>query len=183
MRSTGSPRSAGERRGTRRSRLADRLSALEAFGGGAASEAGKASALFRGLSVLSKGIGVTAVVGDALTVIDPPDEGALGNVDRAAAGVNGTLIAATLAGAEIPVAGQVLLVGTGMYLAGNYLYHHWDGFKNVCDTVGHTTVEAGKWVGHTAERAWDGAGQAAETTTHAVTHVADDAWDGIKSIF
>lgn len=159
--------------------LAQRLSALEAFGGDAAGLARNASWLTRGLSGLSKGIGVTAVAGDVLTVLDPPDEGALGWVDRGAAGVNGALITANLLTDEIPVVGEVTIAVTGAYLAGNYLYHHWGAFHDACDTVGHATVDAAKWVGSTAVDVAHDVSDVAQD----VGDVASDAWDGITSIF
>ena len=163
--------------------LAQRLEALEAFGGGASSDARAASLLFRSLGALSKGIGVTAIVGDALTVLNPPDKGAMGWVDRGAAGVNGTLIAVNLMTDEIPVVGEVVIVGTGIYLAGNYLYHHWDAFHDVADTVGHATVDTLKWVGHTASDVAHDVGDVASSVTHDVGDAASDAWDGVKSLF
>lgn len=55
---------------------------------------------------------------------------------------------------EIPVAGEVVMVGTGVYLAGDYLYHHWTPFRNVCDGVGHGTVTAAKAVGSGVTKGW-----------------------------
>jgi hypothetical protein len=104
-----------------------------------------ATPALRGLSRVAGG---TAILGDVATLIKPEDSGVMGGVDRTAAGVNGTLVALDLAGAEIPVAGEVLIVGTGIYLGGDYLYHHWKPFHDVCDTVGHATATAVKDTGH-----------------------------------
>ena len=42
---------------------------------------------------------------------------------------------------ELPGVGEVALAATGMYLAGDYLYHHWAPFHDVADEVGHATVK------------------------------------------
>lgn len=72
----------------------------------------------------------------------------MGWVDRGAAGVNGGLLAANLFVDEIPVAGEVMMIGTGVYLGGDYLYHHWKPFHNAVDAVGHGTVTVTKDIGH-----------------------------------
>jgi len=105
----------------------------------------------RGLSYALGGLGVLA---DAGTVISPQDSGAMGWVDRGAAGVNGALLIANMATDEIPVVGEVTLIGTGLYLAGDFLYHHWTPFHDVANDVGHATVTAVDWTGHKAASAW-----------------------------
>ena len=104
-----------------------------------------------GLSYALGGLGVLA---DAGTVISPQDSGAMGWVDRGAAGVNGALLIANMATDEIPVVGEVTLIGTGVYLAGDFLYHHWTPFHNVANDVGHATADAAEWTGHKAASAW-----------------------------
>jgi hypothetical protein len=104
-----------------------------------------------GLSYTLGGLGVLADVG---TVISPQDSGALGWVDRGAAGVNGALLIANMATDEIPVVGEVTLIGTGLYLAGDFLYHHWTPFHDVANDIGHGTVKAVDWTGHQAASAW-----------------------------
>ncbi len=128
------------------------------------------------LSVAKYGLGATAIVGDVFTMISPEDSGAMGWVDRGAAGANAALVTGDLAvtagvfGAEatIPVAGEVLMVGTAAYLAGDYLYHHWEPFRNVCNTVADTTVSVVKDVGH-----------AASDVGHGVANVAEDVWNAV----
>jgi hypothetical protein len=83
----------------------------------------------------SKVLGGSAIIGDVDTIFNPPDEGVMGNVDRGVAGVN-----AALTTAEIPVAGQVVMIGTGVYLGGDYLYHHRPWFHDMCNTVGHAVA-------------------------------------------
>lgn len=104
--------------------------------------------------VLSYGMGAAGGVGDLGTVISPEDKGVMGNVDRTAAGVNGALLIANMATDEIPVAGEVTMAATGIYLGGDYLYHHWGAFHDACNTVGHGVATAGKAVGHAASSAW-----------------------------
>ena len=41
-----------------------------------------------------------------------------------------------------------------MYLAGDYLYHHWTPFRDVADEVGHATVKVTDEAGHVARSAW-----------------------------
>jgi uncharacterized protein YukE len=47
----------------------------------------------------------------------------------------------------IPVAGEVVMIGTGVYLAGDFLYHHWTPFRDVANAVGHGTVRVVKDIG------------------------------------
>jgi hypothetical protein len=42
----------------------------------------------------------------------------------------------------MPGVGEVALAATGMYLAGNYLYHHWTPFHDVADAAVHVADEA-----------------------------------------
>jgi hypothetical protein len=106
--------------------------------------------IWRGIGIGSDALGI---VGDTYTEIKPEDNGAMGWVDRGVAGVNLGLSGADLLGlvgvtAEVPVAGQVVLVGTGLYLGGDYLYHHWTPFHDVADAVGHGTVSVAKGIWH-----------------------------------
>ena len=105
----------------------------------------------RGLSYTLSGLGLVADVG---TIISPQDKGAMGLADRGAAVVNGALITADVALDVLPGVGEVALAATGMYLAGDYLYHHWAPFRDVADEVGHATVEVGDDIGHRARSAW-----------------------------
>jgi hypothetical protein len=115
------------------------------------------------------------LTGDYFTLRKPEDDGAMGVVDRSVAGVNaaaagvdgGYLIAGMVVGStgEIPVVGEVVLVGTGLYLGGDYLYYHWTPFRDVCNDVGHATVAGADAVGHAAAGA------------------AKGVWHGITSIF
>jgi uncharacterized protein YukE len=128
-----------------------KLDAFDAFSPGWLRAAAGNIGAVRGLSTTLTGLGLIA---DAGTMISPQDKGTMGWVDRGAAGVNGGLLVANLAMDEIPVAGEVVMIGTGAYLAGDYLYHHWTPFRNVCDDVGHGTVTVAKDVGHAASSGW-----------------------------
>jgi hypothetical protein len=48
----------------------------------------------------------------------------------------------------VPVAGQVLVLGTGLFMAGDYLYTHEAWFRDGVDTVGHA-------VSGVAEEVWN----------------------------
>lgn len=167
---------------------------LEAAAGDTASAASSATRLAQGLSGLSKVLGVTAIAGDVLTVLDPPDDGVMGYVDQGAAGINGGLIAANLLMDEIPVVGEVVMIGTGLYLAGNFLYHNVQWFHDGCDAVADATVTAAKWVGHEAADAYHATTQALSTAADDVVAAGEDllddagdlassGWDAVTSIF
>jgi hypothetical protein len=113
--------------------------------------------------------GPIAVWGDILTIMDPPQAGAMGWVDRTVAGTNAAVVGADtvlsigqLAGVEAlaelslgPV-GAVVAVGTGLYLAGAYAYRHWAWFRDdIARPIGHAVVHAVTDVGHWARDAWD----------------------------
>lgn len=126
----------------------------------------RSTAIWKGVGIGSDALGI---VGDGYTLWKPEDGGTMGNVDRGVAGVNMALSGADLLGlagatAEVPVAGQVILIGTGVYLGGDYLYHHWTPFRNVCNDVGHATIAG------------------ADHVAHAVSSGAKDIWHGITSL-
>jgi len=112
----------------------------------------------------SRVFGGLAITGDVLTMIDPEDKGAMGVVDRTAAGVNaaavGTSIGYELLTAnsldEVPVVGEVVMVadvGTGIYLAGDFLYHNFKPFHDVCNTVGSGVASAADATAHGVSKA------------------------------
>jgi hypothetical protein len=97
-----------------------------------------------------------AVLGDLYTLWKPEDGGASGWIDRGAAlgnmGAAG-LDLAELGGLEfsaavIPGVGEVVGVGTGLSLGGDWLYHHWTPFHDVADDVGHGVVSVAKDTWH-----------------------------------
>ena len=106
-------------------------------------------------------LGGLAIAGDVLTMVDPEDKGAMGVVDRTAAGVNalavgtGLLVDANTLDA-IPVVGEVVMVadvGTGIYLAGDFLYHNFKPFHDVCNTVGSGVASAADATAHGVSKA------------------------------
>lgn len=113
------------------------------------------------------------LVADVLTVINPEADGARGWSLRGAAIVNGGLIAADTLGPllginaladGIPVVGEVVMVGTGLYLAGDWMYHNVAWFKNGCDAVGHA-VSTG------VSKAVDGVKHLGSSIGHAISSI------------
>ena len=85
----------------------------------------------------------------------------MGEVDRGVAVINAGLISAELVMGGIPVVGEVALAATGIYLASDFLYHHWTPFLDVANDIGHSAVTAvegdpimAKDAGHAAASAW-----------------------------
>jgi hypothetical protein len=89
-----------------------------------------------------------AVLGDIGTLVDPGASGAEGTVNRVAAGANiaGTAVASSgeldvvaslNAGDEIPVYGEVVAVGSGVYLAGDFVYDERHAIGHFFDSFGH----------------------------------------------
>lgn len=140
--------------------------ALEGVRGGGMPGTGVIGALGRLAAVLG-------VAADVMTIIDPGvDNEVEGAGLRVTAGVNivGTGMAfapalATLVGINavadwIPVVGQVVMVVSGLILAGDYIYHHWDGISHfVTDTVPDAVGSAA-----------DAVGDALSDGAHAVGH-------------
>ncbi len=125
--------------------------------------------------VAGPGLGVLGMAADVDTFIHPGThaEGySTGEIwaNRGASAVNFASTAAVLsaplleeggtlaminAGADwIPGVGEVVMVGTGLYLAGDYLYHHWKPFKHVVDGTVHKVENAAKDTWGAAKSAW-----------------------------
>ena len=132
-------------------RSGGKLDAWYAFAPGWLKAAAGSITQIRGLSYTLSGLGLIA---DAGTIVSPQDKGALGLADRFVGLINGGLITADLAMDVFPGVGEVALAATGMYLTGDYLYHHWTPFHDVADDVGHVTVKVADGIGHTARSAW-----------------------------
>jgi hypothetical protein len=118
-------------------------------------------------------LGGLAILGDLATVVDPEDKGAMGWVDRSAAGINaaavGTGLVSDLMEAnmldDMPVVGEVVMVadvGTGIYLAGDFLYHNVKPFHDVCNAVGSGVASAADATAHGVSKA-----------AHSVAHFFD----------
>lgn len=103
-------------------------------------------------------VGTATAVGDVASKV----------LDRAAAGVNGALVIANMATDEITVVGEVTMIGTGVYLGGDYLYQHWPWFHDTANTVGHAVASAATTTVHAL-------GSAASATGHALS----SAWNTV----
>jgi hypothetical protein len=142
-----------------------RLDAAEAFTKQGADEA--ANLLGEGgireggaLDAAGKFFGGVAIISDALTVINPGESGARGTVTRVVAGVNGVTTLAAMTGTLaavggidasvgwVPVAGQVVIVGTGLYLAGDWAYNNIKPFHDFVNTAASDTVSVAKTAWH-----------------------------------
>ncbi len=66
---------------------------------------------------------------------------------EASEAVEGGLVALNASMDWIPGAGEVVIVGTGVYLAGDVLYHHVALFHDAANAVGHATVRAADDIG------------------------------------
>lgn len=128
-----------------------KIDAWDAFAPAWLRTAAGSLAEIKGLSYTLGGLGLVA---DAGTLISPQDKGAMGTADRIVAGTNGALIVLNMTLDEIPVVGEVTLAATGVYLAGDYLYHHWTPFRDVANDVGHATVKVTDGLVHGAKSAW-----------------------------
>jgi uncharacterized protein YukE len=121
--------------------------------------------------------GPIAIAGDVLTMIHPSQSGAMGWVDRGDAGVNAAVVGADTAGAvgealgvdalaslSLGPVGVGIAVGTGLYLAGSYLYAHDAWFRNdLANPVGHFFAGVGEGTAHVAAE-----------TYHGVVHLGSD---------
>jgi len=112
------------------------------------------------LDMAGKFFGGLAIFSDALTVINPGEDGAHGTVTRVVAGVNGVATLAAMTGTLaavgaidasvgwVPVAGQVVIVATGLYLAGDWAYNNVQPFHDFVDSAASDTVSVAKTTWH-----------------------------------
>jgi hypothetical protein len=143
---------------------------------------GGLSGFFAGASHAMAALGV---VGDVWTLVDPGvDNETEADVLRGSAAANLVGIGAVEFGAEaaalvgldaavgwVPVAGQIVLVVSGLVLAGDWVYHNWDTVKGwagdvsnfVTDTVPDALGDAADAVGDAASDTADALGDAAST--------------------
>ena len=130
------------------------------------------------------------MVGDALTIVDPGVANKTeGRALQVTAGANmvgtGMAFSATLLGANavvdwVPVAGQVVMVATGLILAGDYVYHHWDQITHGVSTAYHATTHAVSTAYHATTHAL---GSAASATGHALSSAGSAVGHVFSSIF
>ncbi|MBO0685144.1 MAG: hypothetical protein J2P45_18485 [Candidatus Dormibacteraeota bacterium] len=104
-----------------------------------------------------------AVVGDIFTIIHPGQTGGEGTALQVAAGANiggtvATLGAINAATDWIPVGGEVVAAGSGLFLAGDWAYHNIPAFHDFANTVGHDTVTVADDTWHGVEHAGSSVG-------------------------
>jgi hypothetical protein len=121
-----------------------------------------------GIEWAGRALGGLGLAADAGTLITPQDAGTVGWADRGAAVVNGGFLTADLLGADavmtvIPGVGEVAIAVTGVYLAGDFWYHHWTPFRDAVNASGHIIVKVADATGHAAVRVADDAAHAAST--------------------
>ena len=89
------------------------------------------------LSAAGRGLGVVAIIGDAMSIKNPDGTGAERSINRGMAAANAVGTAAGLLGANaadwVPVVGWGIAAATGVYLTGDYAYHHWTPFRHFVD--------------------------------------------------
>jgi hypothetical protein len=84
----------------------------------------------------------------------------------------------------IPGVGEVAIAATGIYLAGDFLYHHRTPFRDAVNASGHAIATAADATGHAATEAADSTGHAAFKAADDVGHAASSAWDStVGSLF
>lgn len=145
------------------------------------------------IGALGKFAAGLAVVGDVLTIIDPGVKNPVeGNALRGAAGLNiagtgmafattlGPLVGINAVADWVPVVGEVVMVGTGLFLAGDYVYHHWDGIKHGLGTAYQATTHALGTAYHATTHAL---GTAASATGHALSSAGHAIGDAFSSVF
>jgi hypothetical protein len=120
---------------------------------------GKAADWISGVRGASAALGAVGILGDVTDILSPQDAGTMGWADRGVAVTNAGFLTADLVGADlvmdaIPGVGEVAIAATGLYLAGDFLYHHWTPFHDVAHDIGHATVTSIRGIGHEAASAW-----------------------------
>lgn len=145
------------------------------------------------IGALGKFAGAVGIVGDVFTIIDPGVKnkyeaaGLRGTAVLNAAGT-GMAFSTTLLGANavadwVPGVGEVVMVGTGAILAGDYIYHHWDQITHGLGTAWHWTSHAAStayhWTTHAASTAYHATTHALGTGFHAATHFVGSLFSGL----
>lgn len=137
------------------------------------------------IGALGKFAGGLAVVGDVFTIVDPGVKNKTeANVLRGTAALNivgtGMAFSTTLLGVNavadwVPGVGEVVMVGTGLILAGDYVYHHWSQITHGLSTAYHATTHALGTAYHATTHALSTAasatGHALSSAGHAIGHV------------
>jgi uncharacterized protein YukE len=139
-----------------------------------------------------------AYAGDIMTLINPGHGGAVEQgLNRGAAAVNlvgttavvagmvdsaglvgtaGALLGVDAALGWVPVAGQVLLVASGLVLAGIWAYDNVKPFHDFCNSAASETV-------HVAQDAWNGASHEVSNVGHSVENAFGGAAHAVTGFF
>jgi uncharacterized protein YukE len=147
------------------------------------------------LDVLGKVAIPVAVATDVMTIWNPGHGSAFEqNLNKGAAGANlvgigvwgataidgaamgGALLGVDAALGWVPVAGQVLLVVSGLVLAGIWAYDNVKPFHDFCNAVGSETV-------HVAQDAWNATTHEASNIGHSVQNAFGGAAHAVTSFF
>lgn len=134
------------------------------------------------LDIIGKVAIPVAIISDVTTLINPgPGGDGEQLVTRVAAGANligsvvvgadmlgvgGGLLAADAALGWVPVAGQVLLVASGLVLAGLWAYNNVQPFHDFCNAAGSATM-------HVAQDAWNNVTAQVSDVKHAAAQVGN----------
>jgi uncharacterized protein YukE len=131
-------------------------------------------------SRLGTGMGALGIIGDGVTIWNP--DGTATTTQRVVSGVNmaatgaamtSGLIATDAALAPVPVVGEVVALGTGLFLTGDYLDHAaW--FRAGASDTFHAVGRFGDYVGSEVETGVDNVGSGVETG-------ADDVGSGVET--
>ncbi len=148
---------------------------------------------------VGRGAGVLAILGDTYTVWHPDEGGAWGDAERGVAVANGVgtggllavdgfglaeggaVLAADASLGWVPVAGQVLVIGSGLYLMGSYLYAHARWFHDGIEGVGHGLADAGEAIGHGTVAAANAVGTGFNEAGRAVDTGLTDAGNAVST--
>lgn len=140
------------------------------------------------------------ILADVGTMISPEDSGAVGEVDRGAAGLNALALGASSgvdlglgagwiavdsAAAVIPGVGEVVIGVTGAYLAGDFIYHHRAQVVDAATDIGHAFVSAdqavARWEVQGVTDAESAVKEGLQAGLQKTGHVAGDIGHGARS--
>ena len=142
--------------------------AAQTFSAGLGEDPAKSTLLklLPGLKVFGSVADVAGVAGGIYLLAKPPeyDHGALQGVDRVAGAASiasggiglaanigvdfGALSVGAMSLSWVPVAGTVIGVGAGLYLAGDWAYHHTHQIAHAFDVARHTVAHVADNIGH-----------------------------------
>lgn len=147
------------------------------------------------LDMAGRGLALAGVASDVMTLVNPGTENqAEGDVNRGMAAANmvgtGMAFAPAIVGAApgaaalvginavadwVPVAGQVVMAGTALYLAGDWAYHNWDSITHAAGTAEHF-IASGIEDTYQADKA------VVEGGVHLAEHIGGEAVQAGKSL-